>query len=329
MTHYFTKLHSSVHLQDSYEVALCEINFSKSWFTIPDSTILIRCLGCDRTQEAMIMSRRGPHDNDHSDHDDVEEEFNRNSPKKIFDGDDLLNLLKSGDMDYKSKYSYEYIPQLEKPWSGYAYIPGGYYKTIEDLIDEINTSITKTYSTKMRGSNIAPKLSFDKQTRRVQYEIPDYFEIQFSQGLLDVLGLSSEQKILNNNYHPESNCNKYEVSNDCTQFETVRGVRGLYQSLHASNIHGSVHSLYVYCDLIQHIAVGDASAPLLRIVNANTGNYGDEVHQIYEPPRYMPLLKYEFDTIEIDIRDTFSNPIPFEFGSLNLTLHFRRTKHQY
>ena len=40
-------------------------------------------------------------------------------------------------------------------------------------------------------------------------------------------------------------------------------------------------------------------------------------------PQYVPVSKKEFNTVEIDIRDDTGRPVPFEFGKVITTLHFR------
>ena len=86
--------------------------------------------------------------------------------------------------------------------------------------------------------------------------------------------------------------------------------------------------MYVYCDVLECVPVGDTTAPLLRIVEIG-GQKGEMVHIQYDQPRYVPLQKKEFDSIEIDIRDDLGEKISFDSGKLIVTLHFRRAKESY
>jgi len=52
----------------------------------------------------------------------------------------------------------------------------------------------------------------------------------------------------------------------------------------------NVNNMYVYCDLLEHVVVGDTKAPLLRIVNKPVRLYGI-VHKIFNPILYVPLQK--------------------------------------
>ena len=96
----------------------------------------------------------------------------------------------------------------------------------------------------------------------------------------------------------------------------------------ACDLQAGIHSLYVYCDALQFIHVGDIKAPLLRVVNSG-GEAGDVVTRYYERPRYIPLQKKNFDAIQIVIRDDLGEKIQFENGKVLLTLHFRRAFNRY
>jgi hypothetical protein len=94
------------------------------------------------------------------------------------------------------------------------------------------------------------------------------------------------------------------------------------------DIEGGLHALYVYCDAVECVAVGDTLAPLLRIVTIK-GPRGEMTYIQYDEPRYIPLQKKNFDSIEMDIRDDMGNAIPFDSGKLIVTLHFRRVRDSY
>ena len=73
-------------------------------------------------------------------------------------------------------------------------------------------------------------------------------------------------------------------------------------------------------------------APLLRIVEV-AGSRGEGLQEMthiqFDQPRYIPIQKKNFDSIEIDIRDDAGESIPFDDGKLIVTLHFRRAKESY
>jgi len=86
----------------------------------------------------------------------------------------------------------------------------------------------------------------------------------------------------------------------------------------------NLHSVYVCCDILEHVAVRDTKAPLLRIV-AKSGN----VHKIMNPLLYVPLQKKNFDTVEIRIMTDTGMPVPFRSGKAFVVLEFRRSLHTY
>jgi hypothetical protein len=96
----------------------------------------------------------------------------------------------------------------------------------------------------------------------------------------------------------------------------------------ACDVNRGFSAAYVYCNVLEHTPVGDTKAPLLRIVSVS-GKRGDIVRTTYEKPVYVPLQQKSFDSIEIDIRDDTGHPIPFEYGKVVVTLHFRLRKLPY
>jgi hypothetical protein len=100
------------------------------------------------------------------------------------------------------------------------------------------------------------------------------------------------------------------------------------EATRAWDLNAGIHHLYVYCDVVESVSVGDTLAPLLRIVETKNPQLG-YIHEIFNPPRYIPVQKKEFDTIEIYIRSDFGERVPFESGKVVCTLHFRRAINQY
>lgn len=84
--------------------------------------------------------------------------------------------------------------------------------------------------------------------------------------------------------------------------------------------------MYIYCDLCGPYVTGDVQTSLLRIApfDGVDYTYGSTRTVTFSSPNYIPLLQNGFRSIEIDIRDGLGRPIPFEYGPLNLTVHFKR-----
>jgi hypothetical protein len=45
---------------------------------------------------------------------------------------------------------------------------------------------------------------------------------------------------------------------------------------------------------------------------------------MFENPHYLPVLKNEFEFLELDLRDDTGRSIPFQFGTSCVKLHFRK-----
>lgn len=84
--------------------------------------------------------------------------------------------------------------------------------------------------------------------------------------------------------------------------------------------------LMFYCDICEPYMIGDVQSRLLRTVSLNIDDYTYNGIKLknFSPPMYIPLLFNAFQTIEIDIRDQHGKFIPFDFGTLTVTLHFKR-----
>ena len=98
----------------------------------------------------------------------------------------------------------------------------------------------------------------------------------------------------------------------------------------ARNLTGNIHSVYVYCDLVEHVPVGDTKAPLLRIVNRKSDvNASENIHETFNPVMYVPLQKKCFDNLEINLMTDIGVPVPFNSGKSFVVLEFRQAAYKY
>jgi hypothetical protein len=84
------------------------------------------------------------------------------------------------------------------------------------------------------------------------------------------------------------------------------------------------NTIYVYCDVVESVVVGDVKAPLIRVVNVKRSRKGGNMHCVLNPPIYVPLQKKQFDTIEINLMTDIGQPVPFKDGKSFVVLEFRR-----
>ena len=191
------------------------------------------------------------------------------------------------------------------------YLKGGHYNTMDELTQEMNRAAVKGFEyTSVYNKGLdpitAPVFGYTANARKIHVTMLPGMVIEFPPELVTMLGLSLEQNPL---------------TNGSISTLTIEGE-------HSCDLQAGIHVLYVYCDVLQFTHVGNIKAPLLRVVDSG-GEAGDVVTRYYERPRYIPLQKKNFDSIQIIIRDDLGEKIQFESGKVLLTLHFRRAKNQY
>ena len=73
------------------------------------------------------------------------------------------------------------------------------------------------------------------------------------------------------------------------------------------------HTVYVYTDIIKNVVVGNTEAPLLRCTGVK--NNSEEAMMTYDFPNpvYVPLNTNYFKEVTIYLRDSFGDPIPFQY----------------
>ena len=186
-------------------------------------------------------------------------------------------------------------------------LKGDFYKTMEDIQQELKMSTKAAFDAVRVDKTInVPAFNYNPVSNRMYITVPPGMRINFPPLLLSILGLTPDQIYL---------CNQKE--------ENISVIGNL-----PCNLRTEAHALYVYCDLLQHTHVGDIKAPLLRVV-ASDGETGDVITRYYERPRYVPLQKKSFDTIQLIIRNDLGEKILFTSGKVLVTLHFRRAHNQY
>lgn len=192
-------------------------------------------------------------------------------------------------------------------------IPSGYYHSIPDLVDTIKSSITKVFRRPIaawssRGverfvdKSQWPDIRYVSHNQKVILTMQPSMTIRLSEKLSTILGIET--------FRPSSTS------------------ESLVKSTYTCDIEGGLHALYMYADIVECTSVGDSVVPLLRVIQI-TGQRGEMTHIQYERPRYVPVQKKEFDSIEIDIRDDLGQPVSFDSGKLIVILHFRRAKEAY
>ena len=109
-------------------------------------------------------------------------------------------------------------------------------------------------------------------------------------------------------------------------------VKGPHKPLFAYDI-VRIHSLMIYTDIVEYNIVGDTKAPLLRCFPfISKVKSGDVItteqyvnYQTFSNLQFRRLLKNSFHSVQIDLRDTSGEKIPFvSVGISRLVLMFRK-----
>ena len=194
----------------------------------------------------------------------------------------------------------------------------GRYVDVKSLLEEIN-KLLDTYYEDVINSRLETwvperlkndgwiRFTHNSWNETVEIDMLSCSKITMTDDLADILGFNKTSLPFRNN------------STD---------IRICFRSDRMCDIDFGRHSLYVYCDILEYVPVGDTMAPLLRTIDVTSANK-IIIHKSFDRPRYVPLQKLQFETLEVDIRDGFGNPVPFESGTLIVTLHFRRANSPY
>ena len=172
-------------------------------------------------------------------------------------------------------------------------ISPGHYPTIQDILAKMKESIDNEH----RYNNDV-SFSYDTISRKVTVHVQNNSELNFD-NFGYMLGFSPEQVIS----------------------KTTKGPREV-------DLEHGFHDLYIYCDIIQPQYVGDTLVPLLRIIPVE-GKDGERISKSFVRPQYVPVSRKQFETIEVNIKRDTGESVPFEFGRVLLTLHFRQSQPPY
>ena len=181
------------------------------------------------------------------------------------------------------------------------YLPSHHHRRIRTLVEAVHMEERKQVPLQSHEPLLAEFSHAKGKISMRLHEHPDFhYAIKFSRDLARMLGLDE----------------------DITYSQNTTAKRV------ASLVAGSIHSVYIYCDILEHVAVGDTRAPLLRIVDKPERTHGN-VHHTLNPILYVPLQKKNFDTAEINIMTDTGVPVPFRSGKAFVVLEFRRAIHAY
>jgi hypothetical protein len=112
-------------------------------------------------------------------------------------------------------------------------------------------------------------------------------------------------------------------------FTDDQNTRGNMSANNIIDIYGQIHIIYIYCDIVSPVMVGNTRVPLIQVITRDHPNIeynmlGKEHRIAFQSPIYLPVSRKSFDSISINLRDDIGHFISFESGKVLATLHFRK-----
>jgi hypothetical protein len=86
-----------------------------------------------------------------------------------------------------------------------------------------------------------------------------------------------------------------------------------------------VQRMYVYTNIIEPVDMNDKSVKLLKLVNTS-GTRFKTTQEEFMNPLYTKVKKGKISLVEVFIANDSGDPVPFQLGTVVLTLHFRRAR---
>ena len=173
-------------------------------------------------------------------------------------------------------------------------VPPGYYNDLDELFLTMHELMDE-----LGKANI--KLILNKNTQKVRVKLQHDAYVEFHPELMAILGFPNRDIL----------------------------IRQTTEADLPVDINGGMYSLYMYTDIIEDQLVGDAFAPLLRIVHMDKKSCGDVITQTYQSPHFVKVRMKRFDTIAVRIRRDTGEKILFQRGKIIVKLCFRPTKTKY
>ena len=172
-------------------------------------------------------------------------------------------------------------------------VPKGYYENVESFLSTLNKLLPPT--------PVEFTVSGSGESKRIKVNgLPENHYLELKNGLHYVLGFKD------------------------TVIKSTP-----YSGVYRPDLVRGAFAMFIYCDVIEHVMVGNTLAPLLRTNHLQSASNGETLSYTFNPAYYMKLNKTFVSELEIDIRTDSGEPFPLHPSSkLILTLHFLRDKEQ-
>ena len=181
-----------------------------------------------------------------------------------------------------------YSPDGGKSFWSSAIVDYGYYTSMPELIEPINTAMKN----ELGHTHIT--FSLNPRTHKVKVTMAKNYYIALYRQLSKMLGFGGGD---------------------------IK-VRKSSESPYVSDLH-DIASIFVYCNIVQLQIAGNTSVPLLGTI-AVSRKSADIITKTFNNIQYVAVQTKSFESIEILLRTDTGNPVPFERGKVIATLYFRK-----
>ena len=169
-------------------------------------------------------------------------------------------------------------------------VPHGYYPTVKEFVSAVN----KTLKTDANGDIW---LTYNQLTRKMTVHVRNKARLVLTGRFASMVGFDKKE---------------LEIAKNTEAPLPV-------------DLEAGFHAMYLYTDIVEPQLVGDSKVSLLKVVKCS-GEFGDNVSVNFPNLQYVPVNVKSFETVEIDVKDDTQEKVPFEFGKVIVTLHFRQRR---
>ena len=334
-----TKLAENIELKNNYIVGLSSISYTKSWLTLPTNEYIkfyyFKGKQIKLKQEAKVLKGL---------YLDVtaflvaindaiiscEEEANKLENKKLRHYLETKSKthsdLKQSDYGIGIKYKSQpnYTEFGEKSYKDDIGINYKFFYPEKNLYDY--TSLTEN---QLKEYTIAlPKMQQFSRTKQIYIENPKYRKstvlMEMPYTICRMLGFDKFNLDDRLQEYMIKNQKDYDLKTELEKKTFEPSELKIIWSKTPADLHASIHSLFIYCDIIKPNYVGNSYTQLLRVVEIPNFDFGKQVILNYPDCQYHNISCRDFNSIEIDIRDDTGNQVPFMFGRVIVVLHFKK-----
>lgn len=197
----------------------------------------------------------------------------------------------------ESPLSEELLNSVEKSRYTESRISPGFYKSIDCVLKAVNNELSLA-----TGSEI---LSLNELDGRTVVDVDKCLEANLKAITL------SPRLAMQLGFDPEDNIIDFNISNN---------VGNIY--------YGIPDQMLIYTDVIEPVFVGHEKAQVIKIVNTSGAlrscAFGDVHTTEFQRMHYIPVMKKDFESISVDIRDCTGSYMPFRHGVSTVKLHFKK-----